>query len=141
MGGRIFTQNSDFPWAEAVACRDGLVIAVGDYEDISEFEGKDTEIVDLEGGFMLPGYIDVCGHPVMRAFEDSCLFLNEGGLEDTVAQITEYAAANEDAGVIFAYGYNEDLLKGVDAEQARGLLDQACATTCSRAGKSGLHFL
>lgn len=140
MGGRIFTQNSDFPWAEAVACKDGLVIAVGDHEDISEFEGKDTEIVDLEGGVMLPGYIDTCGHPVIRSFEDSCLFLNESGLEDTVAQIKEYAAANEDASVIFAYGYDESILEGIEAEQARALLDQASGDKPVLAlGKSGFH--
>lgn len=140
IGGRIFTQNSDFPWAEAVACKDGLIIAVGDYEDVSEFEGKETEIVDLEGGVMLPGYIDTCGHPVLRSFQDSCLFLNEGGLEDTVVQISEYAAANEDAGVIFAYGYDEDIMKGIEAEQARALLDQVSADRPVIAlGKSGFH--
>ena len=29
MGGRIYTQDSNLPWAEAVACKDGRVIAVG----------------------------------------------------------------------------------------------------------------
>jgi predicted amidohydrolase YtcJ len=140
MGGKIFTQNSDFPWAEAVACKDGLILAVGDYEDVSEFEGKNTEIVDLEGGVMLPGYIDTCGHPVMNAFKESCLFLSEGDLEDTLAQISEYAAANEDAGVIFAYGYEESILKGIEAEQARALLDKVSADKPVIAlGKSGFH--
>lgn len=140
MGGKVFTQNSDLPWAEAVACKDGLVMAVGDYEDLSEFEGKNTEIINLEGRFMLPGYIDTCGHPVMKAFQDSCLFLTEGGLEDVVAQITEYAAKHEDGEVIFAYGYDEAILKDVDAEKARALLDEACSGKPAAAlAKSGFH--
>ena len=140
MGGKIFTQNSDFPWAEAVACKDGLILAVGDYEDISEFEGKNTEIVNLEGGVLLPGYIDTCGHPVLNAFKESCLFLNEGDLEDTLAQISEYAVANEDAGVIFAYGYDENILKGIEAEQTRALLDNVSEEKPVIAlGKSGFH--
>jgi predicted amidohydrolase YtcJ len=114
MGGKIFTQNSDLPWVEAVACKDGLVLAVGDYEDLVEFEGKNTDIVGLEGGFMLPGYIDTCGHPVMKAFQDSCLFLTDGGLEDIIAQISDYTGKREDAEVIFAYGYDEDILKDAD---------------------------
>ena len=107
MGGKIFTQNSDLPWAEAVACKDGLILAVGDYEDLTEFEGKNTEVVDLEGKVMLPGYIDTCGHPVYNAFQDSCLFLNEGSLEEILSQISDYASANEAADIIFTFGYDE----------------------------------
>lgn len=140
MGGKVFTQNSDLPWAEAVACKDGLVLAVGDYEDLAEFEGKNTDIVDLEGGFMLPGYIDTCGHPVMKAFQDSCLFLTEGDLADIMAQVSEYAVKNIEAGTIFAYGYNEALLEDVDAERVRELLDEACPDRPAVVlAKSGLH--
>ncbi len=140
MGGKIYTQDSDLPWAEAVACKDGLILAVGDYEDLTEFEGKNTEIVDLEGGVMFPGYIDTCGHPVMNAFKKSCLFLSEGDLEDTLAQISEYVAADCNAGVIFAYGYNESIMKGIEAEHAKALLDKVCEDKPVIAlGKSGLH--
>jgi predicted amidohydrolase YtcJ len=124
MGGKIFTQNYDFPWAEAVACRDGIVLAAGDYEDISEFEGKHTEVVDLNGRFLLPGYIDTCGHPSLKAFADSCLFLMNGDLESIISQIADYAAENSDAPVIFAYGYEDTVFKEHTPEQARALLDE-----------------
>lgn len=140
MGGKVFTQNSDLPWVEAVACKDGLVLAVGDYEDLAEFEGKNTDIVDLEGGFMLPGYIDTCGHPATKAFQDSCLFLLDGGLEDIMAQISEYTCKREDIEVVFAFGYDETILKDVDPEKARALLDEACPDKPAVAlAKSGLH--
>ena len=140
MGGKIFTQNSDLPWTEAVACKDGLILAVGDYDDLTEFEGKHTEVVDLEGKVMLPGYIDTCGHPVYNAFQDSCLFLNEGSLEDTLAQISDYASANEAADIIFAFGYDENILKGFEAEQTRVFLDKICEDKPVVAlGKSGFH--
>ncbi len=140
MGGKVFTQNSDLPWTEAVACKDGLVLAVGDYEDLTEFEGKHTEVVNLDGRFMLPGYIDTCGHPVMKAFQDSCLFLTEGDLEDVIAQIAEYAAKHEDSEVIFAYGYDEAVLKDVEPEKARTLLDEACSDKPAVAlAKGGFH--
>jgi predicted amidohydrolase YtcJ len=140
MGGKVFTQNSELPWAEAVACKDGLVLAVGDYEDLSEFEGKNTDIVDLEGGFMLPGYIDACGHPVMKAFQDSCLFLTDGGLEDVMTQISDYTAANEDIETVFAYGYDENILKDIESERVRALLDEACPDKPAVVlAKSGFH--
>jgi len=140
MGGRIYTQDPDLPWAEAVACKDGLVLAVGDYEDLAIFEGKNTEIIDLEGGCMLPGYIDICGHPAMQAFQKSCLFLTAGDLNSTVDQISEYASQNPEAGVIFAYGYDEDIMKDIEAENAKALLDKCCSDRPVIAlGKSGFH--
>ena len=61
MGGKIFTQNTDLPWVEAVACKDGLILAVGDYEDLTEFEAKNTEIVDLEGASCFPDIFTPAG--------------------------------------------------------------------------------
>ncbi len=140
MGGNIFTQNSELPWAEAVACKDGQILAVGDYEDLSELEGKHTEVIDLDGKFMLPGYIDTCGHPVLQAYQDSCLFLQVGDLADTLNQISEYAAANEAAEIIFAFGYDEAILNGFDPEQVRELLDKTCKDKpVVVLGKSGFH--
>ncbi|HWQ80354.1 MAG TPA: amidohydrolase family protein [Anaerovoracaceae bacterium] len=142
MGGRIFTLNPDFPEVEAVACRDGIILDIGDYDDLSGLEGKNTEIVDLEGGVMLPGYIDTCGYPALNALEGSCLFLNEGGPDDIMDQISGYAASNPDAGVIFAYGYDETILEGVEGEQARAMLDKACGDKPAVVlGKSGFHCI
>lgn len=139
-GGRIFTQNPDFPWVDAVACKDGMIFDVGEYEDLADLEGKHTKVIDLAGRVMLPGYIDVCGHQALSAFKESCLFLKDGGLEDVLAQISEYASAHGGADIIFAYGYEEDILTGVEPEAARSLLDEVCAD-CPVVvlGKSGFH--
>ena len=124
MGGRIFTQNSNFPEADAVACKDGRILAVGDYEDLTDLEGKHTEVIDLGGKIVLPGYIDTCGHPVMEAFRDSCLFLENNTIEVTLKQISDYAAKNENAEIIFAYDFDESLQGDLDAEQIRAFLDE-----------------
>lgn len=139
-GGQIYTQNSDYPWVEAVACKDGLVFAVGDYEDLEELAGKHTKIVDLDGCYMLPGYIDTCGHPAMNVFRNSCLFLEAGDLDETIAQISAYASKNEEADILFAYGFHEDIMKGLDPERARALLDSVSTEKPIVAlGRSGFH--
>lgn len=140
MGGRIYTQDSDMPWAEAVACKDGRIIAVGDFEMLRDFEGKDTEYVDLEGGVMLPGYIDTCGHPVLNAFSDSCLYLKPGNLENTLAQIADHAAKVGESRIIFAYGYDENILNDMEPEKTRECLDKICVDKpIIILGMSGLH--
>lgn len=140
MGGKIYTHDPEFPWVEAAACKDGLILDLGDYEDLSELEGKNTEIVDLKGGVMLPGYIDTCGHPVINAFKDSCLFLEHGTLEDTLAQISKYAANNQEADIIFGYGYDETILKELEVEKTRAYLDEINEDKpIVILGKSGFH--
>ena len=140
MEGRIYTQDSNLPWAEAVACKDGRIIAVGDYEALRSFEGKNTEFVDLEGGVMLPGYIDTCGHPVLNAFADSCLYLKPGNLESVLEQIAGYAAENGESRIIFAYGYDENILNDQDPEQTRKYLDEiSCDKPVVILGNSGFH--
>jgi predicted amidohydrolase YtcJ len=54
----IYTVNSDQPRAEAVAVRGGLILAVGSDEEMSRLKGPATEVVDLDGAFVVPGFID-----------------------------------------------------------------------------------
>ena len=54
------------PWAEAVAVSDGKVMAVGNYDQMDSIIDDDTEVIDLEERYMLPGFIDIHHSPVMK---------------------------------------------------------------------------
>ena len=96
-GGKIYTMDPDFPCAEAVACKGGTILAVGDTDAIEAFEDENTEVIDLEAGYMLPGLIDTYGHPVFKSFENTCLFLTEAtNLESIITQIKGYVSKNQD---------------------------------------------
>ena len=56
--GKIWTVNPRQPWAEAVAVRDHKIIAVGSTKDIQKMAGGKTEVIDVKGAFVLPGFID-----------------------------------------------------------------------------------
>ena len=60
MHGRIYTVNPRKPWAEAVAIRDGKIIAVGSDKVIAGYQGASTKIIDGKGRMVLPGFFD--GH-------------------------------------------------------------------------------
>jgi hypothetical protein len=60
--GKIFTVAKHMPWAEAVAVRDGKIIAVGSDADVKTLIGKDTRAVDLQGRLGLPGFNDAHVH-------------------------------------------------------------------------------
>jgi len=58
----VITVNDAQPTAEAVAVRDGKILAVGDRGTIEQLKGKSTQIIDLQGQTMVPGFIDPHGH-------------------------------------------------------------------------------
>ena len=70
--GKIYTVNDAQPWAEAVAIKDGRIIAVGNAQDVAAVSGSATKTIDLNGHFAMPGIGDAHMHPAMtmprRAF-------------------------------------------------------------------------
>ncbi|MFC1476901.1 amidohydrolase [candidate division KSB1 bacterium] len=62
INGKIWTVDNNMPLARCVAVRDGRIIAVGEWNDVSSLAGKTTDIVDLEEQLMLPGFNDSHTH-------------------------------------------------------------------------------
>ena len=64
--GQVLTMDRDQPpinVTQAIAVRDGRVLAVGDSDRILRMAGADTVKVDLEGRAVIPGVIDTHSHP------------------------------------------------------------------------------
>jgi predicted amidohydrolase YtcJ len=61
-GARVWTGDSDKPWAEAVAAGGADIIAVGSEADVATLIGDDTEIITANGEMLLPGFIDTHVH-------------------------------------------------------------------------------
>jgi predicted amidohydrolase YtcJ len=55
---KIYTVNPGEPWAEAVAIRDGKIIAVGSDKTIAAYHGPTTKLIDAKGQMVLPGFFD-----------------------------------------------------------------------------------
>lgn len=62
-GGTVRTMAGDV--ATAFACRDGLFVAVGTDEEVQALAGPNTQVVDLAGATVLPGFIETHLHPFM----------------------------------------------------------------------------
>ena len=62
INGNIITINDLQPSAEALAIKDGIILAVGDNEEVLASQGSTTEIIDLEGVTVVPGFIDAHSH-------------------------------------------------------------------------------
>ena len=61
-GGRIITLDDRTPNAQALAARNGAVVAVGSDADVARFVGPNTQVIDLAGQTAIPGFIEGHGH-------------------------------------------------------------------------------
>jgi predicted amidohydrolase YtcJ len=69
--GKIVTVDSTFSIAEAVAVKDGRVVAVGRTADVLGRErGPKTQVIDLKGQTVLPGLTDTHMHPLGAALSE-----------------------------------------------------------------------
>lgn len=58
----VYTVDSAQSVAEAVAIRDGKILAVGRLQDLEKWKGAHTEVIDAKGQFLMPGFIEGHGH-------------------------------------------------------------------------------
>ena len=60
--GTILTMDSSRPTAEAIAIRQGRILALGSRRDVMRHKDDQTRVVELRGQAMLPGFIDAHSH-------------------------------------------------------------------------------
>jgi len=58
INGKIYTVNEKQPLAEAVIIQGNKIIFVGSNKEAQTLIDKNTEVIDLKGRLMLPGFID-----------------------------------------------------------------------------------
>jgi predicted amidohydrolase YtcJ len=91
--GRVWTGEDGGGYAEAVAVRDNLIVAVGTDVEVLELAGEDTRLIDLDGQFLSPGFID--NHTHFNSAGALILGINllevsnEGALRDAVGDAAD----------------------------------------------------
>ncbi len=120
-GGPILTMNDKAMRAEAVAVSAGKIVAVGKRSEVMKLKGPNTQLVDLQGQTLVPGFFDAHGHVVMgglQALSANLLAQPDGKVEDiaslqqTLRNWTQKnATAVEKAQLIIGFGYDNAQLK------------------------------
>jgi predicted amidohydrolase YtcJ len=67
---KVVTVDQKFSVAEAVAARDGKIVAVGSNADVLKLKGEKTRVIDAGGKTVLPGLYDSHVHPVGAALSE-----------------------------------------------------------------------
>jgi len=95
-GGDIITLNEQQPSAEALAVKNGRILAVGDMVHVREVAGDIGKEVNLEGRTLVPGFIDSHSHVSMVATKLECANLSRdpmgpvNNIDDLIQQLNTF---------------------------------------------------
>jgi predicted amidohydrolase YtcJ len=122
--GRVYTENPQQPWAQAVAIRKGKIVAVGDDPVIERMRGMGTKVINAGGKLVLPGFVDCHVH-----FMDGSLSLSRVNLAGAVdaadiqKRLRQYASENPGDDWILGRGWNYAMF-GPEALPHKKYLDE-----------------
>jgi len=103
--GAVYTVDADRSWAEAVAVSGTRLTYVGDDEGVEAFIGPETELIDLDGKMVLPGFFDSHTHPAYAPVDSvSFRLYGLGSLEDCVEAVRVFASTNPEREAIRGAG-------------------------------------
>nr|BFD41288.1 amidohydrolase [Pseudomonas sp. FFPRI_1] len=118
--GPIITIDDRQPNAQAVAVKDGKILAVGDRQQVLKNQGPTTRMLDLKGSTLLPGFIDPHGHVSMVGFQAASANLlpppdgansNIPELQQTLRSFEQQSPIPAQFGVLFGFGYDDSQLQ------------------------------
>ena len=119
VAGDIVTINDGHPTAEALAVKDGRIVAVGTRASVENaHKGAATRVVDLDGKTLLPSFIDAHSH-----YYNSLLVANQAKLyappsgpgkdvPSIIAELKKFAAQRSipKGEMIIGYGYDDNVM-------------------------------
>src|SRR5215813_3556616 len=109
-GGRAYLVDAARSWAEAVAVAGGRIVAVGTDAEVSGLIGQGTEVIDLAGRMLLPGFIDSHVHTSAGGLERTRCDLSElHSVDAYLAAVRRYAERHPDAAWITGGGWSMDV--------------------------------
>lgn len=76
-GGILYTVDKNQPTAEAIAIKGNKIIYVGDQDEVKSYIGTETEVIDLEGKTLTPGWIEGHGHFMGLGYNELNLDLSD----------------------------------------------------------------
>src|SRR5947207_11459128 len=114
LNGKILTVDAQFSTREAMAIRDGRIVALGSAADVRKLAGPMTRVIDLQGRTVIPGLIDSHLHAIRAAetFATEVNWIGAASLTDALGRISDASRAMKPgAWLIVAGGWNVQQFK------------------------------
>lgn len=139
----IYTVDENKSVAEAIAIKDGVFIYVGDNKGVRKYIGPKTEVIDLKGKMLTPGFGDGHLHAYLYAEKMFWLDLSKyRTYEQYEEAIKTYLEANPDMEQFRAAAFNEAVVQEASAKlglSPRALIDRLVSDIPFVAVSGGHH--
>ena len=113
VGGTVWTGSPDQPLAEGIAVSGDTIVAVGSEEQIRPRVGTETRVVELDGRFLMPGFIDTHTHFLDGGFRLSSVDLRSAdSREEFARRLSRYAEGLEDGEWILGGDWDHEMWGG-----------------------------
>jgi predicted amidohydrolase YtcJ len=110
LNGRIYTLDAENTVAQAVAVKDGRMVAVGGDAEVEDLSGPDTLHLDLGGSTVIPGIFDGHNHLMEVGAKLSQIRLDECQSQEEMMELVRQRAQDTPPGEwIVGQGWNEGL--------------------------------
>jgi predicted amidohydrolase YtcJ len=121
-GGKIVTMDKAKPMVEALAVREGRILAVGTLKEIEAYVSKTTKVIDLEGKLVIPGLIESHGHFSGLGYARMRLDLNRiNNWDDAVALVAAAVKKAKPGEWILGRGWHQEKWDKVPEPNVDGL--------------------
>ncbi len=106
---QIYTVSDGFAQGDALIIRQGRIESIVDSDEIEKFTGESTEIINAEGNFLMPGFIE--GHGHFSGLGYSLLYLNfltSRSWEEIVRGVEEKVKESKPGEWIIGRGWHQE---------------------------------
>lgn len=118
---KVYTVDSQHPWADAVAIKGDRISWVGDERGAETQIGPSTRVIDAGGKMLLPGFIDSHFHVLLGGNSDVLRIQNANSLKDIQHQVRDFAARRPELKWIEVEGWNYSALPNGNLPTAKDL--------------------
>ncbi len=121
-GGKVVTVDDAIGTVEAIAIRAHEIQAVGSNEDIANYVGADTRVIELDGKMAMPGFIEGHGHYMSLGRARQILDLNDvANWEEIVGKVAQAVDTAEAGEWIFGRGWHQEKWDSLPAGSVDGV--------------------
>jgi predicted amidohydrolase YtcJ len=121
-GGKVATIDPALGNTEAIAVNGYQITAVGSNDDISAYIGAETEVIELKGRFVMPGFIEGHGHMISLGESKLILDLNDVANWDEIVSMVAVAADKAKPGEwIKGRGWHQEKWDGLPDDAVDGI--------------------
>ena len=111
--GKVVTVENGAPEAQAIAARGGRIVAIGSAADMKAHIGSATEVIDVKGQLVIPGFIEGHGHFTgVGTAQLNLNLMNTTSWDQIVAMVAEKVKTAKPGEWIYGRGWHQEKWTG-----------------------------